>query len=424
MKLLGNYFKVSKNVIPLPLLVIILIMVIGSSLLSASDGGDFDVYLDAAQKLANGENIYQPPFVKGLQYYYSVFFAMILIPFSYIIFIAEFLWLLLSYFLLYRTWILIEKYFSIDSLGVIKYRYWVGGVVFFALQFIMYNVAMIQVTVFLLWSILECISMAKNNKPYLGGMLLGLAINIKIMPLIILGYLFYKGYFKTIAATIITVVALLYLPALFIGIDYNRFLLAEWWHIINPQNKEHLFETGIGMHDLGALLPVYFTPTSGDLPYRRNVFNLTAQQVEWVINGCRLLLLAVSLFFFRSLPFKRENNTLKEFWEIAYFLLLIPLLLPHQQKYAFLFALPMVAYLLYYLLLCGIRNFTVGSYIALAVFALAMLFYSPLYGADIIGKFLFEYTQHYRMLSLATLALIPVALCFSPSRLQSKLVKN
>lgn len=399
-------------------------MVIGSSLLSALDGGDFDVYLDAAQKLFNGENIYRPPFVKGLQYYYSVFFAMILIPFSYTVFITEFLWLLLSYFLLYRTWRLIEKYFNVTALGLIKYRYWLIGVTLFALQFVMYNVAMIQVTIFLLWAILESINLAKNNKPYLGGILLGVAINIKIMPLIILGYLFYRGYFKTIATTIITVVILLYLPGLFIGMEYNQFLLIEWWHIINPQNKEHLFETGIGMHDLGALLPVYLTFTDGDLPYQRNVFNLTVQQVEWVINGCRLLLLAISLFFFRSLPFKQENSALKEFWEIAYFLLLIPLLLPHQQKYAFLFVLPMVAYILYFLLLRGIKNFNKYGYIALVFFGFAMLFFSPLYGADIVGKFLFEYTQHYRMLSWATLVLIPAALCFSPSRLQNKPVEN
>lgn len=415
--MLIRFIRMKKNV-SLPVVIIILIIVLLSSVVSSLDGGDFDVYLDAARKLAAGENIYQPPFVKGLQYYYSVFFAMVLVPFSYTVFITEFLWLLLSYFLLYRTWILVEKYFDTGLLTVKKYRLWLTYTALLALQFVMYNVAMIQVTIFLLWAIVEAVNLIGNNKPYLAGFLLAVAINVKIMPIIILAYLFYKGYFKTLITTIVCFVILLYLPAIFIGVEYNNFLLAEWWKIINPQNKEHLFETGIGMHDLGALLPVYLTETVGEMPFKRNVLNLPAQQVEWVINGARLVLLGISLFFFRSLPFKTENNKLKQLWEMAYFLLLIPLLLPHQQKYAFLFALPMVSHILYYLLVTGRQNLKPVGWVAIFIFILAMLFYSPLYGADVIGKFLFEYTQHYRMLSWATLALIPVALYFSPGRLQ------
>ena len=406
------------KIIPLPIIIVIAAIAIVSCFVSATNGGDFDVYLDAAAKLKQGANIYRPPFVKGLQYYYSVFFALILAPFSSLVFVAEVIWLLLSYFLLYRTWKLASGYFDLSALFVKKYRLWLGLTALLALQFIMYNVAMIQVTVFLLWAIFETLNLIENKKTILAGLLLALAINIKIMPLLMLPYLFYKGHFKTIAAVVVFFIALLYMPAVFVGVDYNNFLLAEWWAIINPANKEHVFETGIGMHSLTAMLPVYLTPTVGDMPYQRNLLNLTVQQVELVLNLARLFFLALSLVFFKSLPFKKEENKLKEYWQMSYFLMLIPLLLPHQQKYAFLFVLPMVMYLLYYFILTYNTEKAKLYYVFLSLFIISMLFYSPLYGADVIGKFMFEYTQHYRVLTFATLSVIPIALYFNPDKLQ------
>jgi hypothetical protein len=59
----NKFFKIS-----------ILLLIVVVSIGTAMDGGDFDVYLDAARKLNSGENIYTPPFINGLQYFYSVFY--------------------------------------------------------------------------------------------------------------------------------------------------------------------------------------------------------------------------------------------------------------------------------------------------------------------------------------------------------------
>lgn len=37
--------------------------------------GDFDVYLNASERLIAGEDIYSPPHLNDLQYYYSPFFC-------------------------------------------------------------------------------------------------------------------------------------------------------------------------------------------------------------------------------------------------------------------------------------------------------------------------------------------------------------
>jgi hypothetical protein len=233
--------------------------------------------------------------------------------------------------------------------------------------------------------------------------------------------LFYRGYFKAVIYTVLTFISLLYFPAIFIGRDFNIFLLAQWWAIINPTNKEHLFETIIGTHSLVAVIPVYITDTIGDLNFKRNFINLQHQTVEIIINLTRLLFLAISLFYFKNLPFKKEDNKLKTFWEISFFVLLIPLLLPHQQKYAFLLAIPMISYLLYYFIVSYYLQKSKSYYFAFYSFIVCMLFFSPLYGSDIIGKFLFLYTQHFRFLSFATIFLIPISLYCKPQKIDTTL---
>ena len=95
----------------------------------------------------------------------------------------------------------------------------------------------------------------------------------------VLGFLFYRGYLKAIAISLMTFVVLLFLPGLTLGWDHNVFLLSEWWSIVNPSNKEHMFETDIGTHSLVALIPVYLTDTIGVLPQKRNFMNLNTAKI-------------------------------------------------------------------------------------------------------------------------------------------------
>jgi hypothetical protein len=396
----------------------IVLIAIVTAYVTCTDGGDFDCYMQAAKQISNRANIYQPPFVKDLQYFYSPFFALILSPFSNHIFLIEFIWIIFSYLLLYRIFLLVRSFFNIDKLNQTQLNIWLILNIFFTIQFVMYEVSLIQVTIFLLWATIESIKLLQSNKNIVAGLILALVINIKIMPILILPYLFYRGYFKSLIWFTLFFIAFLFVPALFIGNNYNNFLLNEWWNVINPTNKEHLFESIIGLHSIVALIPVYLTSTVGEMPYKRNFLNLQHHNVELIINIARLFFLVISLFFFRSLPFKKEKSKLKSYWEFSYFLMLIPLLLPHQNKYDFLFVLPMIYYIIYFLLIDYYYNKKINFFIIIP-FLLITLFYSPIYGSDIIGWFLFRYTQHYRFLTIATILLIAIAVYCNPKKIEA-----
>lgn len=403
-----------------PLLKILLLLLIaGISLIRAGHWCDFDSILDAAKRLKNGENIYyEAANPKMPAYLYSVFFAWILEPFSSNYFTGKFLWSVLSLLLFWRSCILIKNAFNFSGFTKRQENIWQILSVLLSLQFILLNIAMIQVTMFLLWGIFESINLIKKNNSILAGMVLGLIIIIKIMPVLILPYLFYRRYFKPLVFTTLTFLFLLFLPGVFIGPDYNLFLLKQWWSVINPTHQVHLIETGIGVHSLTAMM-VFLTETTGEIDYRRHIFNLNHQTVEIILNMSRLFLFSLSLIFLKSPAFKKETGKLKSFWELSYFVLMIPLLMPHQQKYAFLLVCPMVCYLLYFFI--GTFNSRIRTrtyFFVFNAFIVCMIVYSPLYGSSIIGKFLFEFTQHFRLLSFATLFLIPIAVYCSPSRFE------
>ncbi|MBK9581405.1 MAG: DUF2029 domain-containing protein [Saprospiraceae bacterium] len=394
------------------------------SYLSAKDGGDFDVYIEAAYKLYHGMNPYLPPYAKdGMGYSYSPFFIILLIPFTGNYFITEFMWCLLSCFLLYRSFKLFYQYLISEGLTPKEYKIWAWILLILSYQFASNNIGMVQMTIFLLWAILESLKLTKNGQEVLGGLLLGAIINIKIMPVVMLGYLFYRGYLKAFFVAIATAILLLFSPTIFWGFDYNLILLTDWWKIINPTNAEHLMETGIGTHSMVAFLPVFLTETVGELPYNRNIFNLDLDTAIRITHMAILGLISVSLLYFRSWPFTKEKDDIKSIWEISYFMLLIPLIIPHQQKYAFLLVIPMVAYVLFFFIKTYSAKHTLVYKSVLVIFGVSMIVFSPIHGSDIIGWNAFKWSQHYRLITIVTLLLIPISLYCSPKRLR-KLIQS
>lgn len=384
----------------------------------ALGGVDFDVFLHAATKLKGNENIYHPPFIRNLQYFYSPLFATLLMPFDGLPYwVPECIWLAFSCYCVYRSWILCTRYFNISFFQSKQYKIWIWLSLLFTLRFILDNFTQAQMSIFLLWATLESLALFKKRKVIMGASLLALAINIKIMPLLFLPYLFYRKKIKEGFLVIAFCIFYLYLPAVFIGYQYNNFLLHEWWAIINPTNPEHIIEATNGPHSLDAMLSVFITNTTGSMEFKRNFINLSFKEVAIVINAARLFFVFLTLYFLRSLPFRPAHNNLKEFWEMSYLFLITPLIFPHMQIYAFIYTAPMIIYLLYFFIVQQQRNISIG-FSLLLYFSILSILFTPIIGRDVIGAFLFHALQHYRILTFATILLIPIAIICTPKKIR------
>jgi Glycosyltransferase family 87 len=374
--------------------------------------GDFSVYYGAAKDIAQGKSIYFVEYPVGdkdtCSYSYPPFFAMLLIPFSILpLALADFLWLLLSLVLLVRTFHLIDRFLDLNTFFDAKtHRLWVFIVLLFTARFILYNFDMSQTTLILLWGCLESLDLTLNNRPVLSGLLLATVISIKLMPLVLLPYFFYRRFFKTGFATLGFLILLNVGPSVFYGFEGYLSVLNQWKSVINPIKTEFILEENLSMesaHSLSALVPSLLTDNVTRFDIKRNITVLPYQKVVFWLTISQLFFIVLTLFFLKTRPFTAILDKKRLFYEVSYLLLIIPLIFPHQQKYAFVMLLPAVAFIGFEVLKQKQKGIILKNIIALMVVVWLLTTATT---DGIIGKQLYEYGQYFKLITWGTMLLI------------------
>jgi len=397
--------------------VIAIILAIFYAYRCAHTGHDFEVFVYAGGKIIHGQNIYKPPFIQNLQYYYSPLCALLLSPFSGLpIIIPQFLWICCSYFFLYRIWVLSTAYFDVSAFTDKQKALWLFFSLMLSIRFILIDIGFVQMTIFLLWATLQSLNFFQKQQFIAGAALLALAINIKLLPLAFVFYLLYRGQFKAVVITCVFYVAYLFVPAIYLGWDRNMGLMHDWFALINPANKEWTIEAEDGPSSLVALIPVYITKTTGVLTFKRNFADLPFNQVSSVLNIVRLFFVALTLVFLNSRPFQKINSSVRRFWEMSYLFIVIPLIYPHQQQYAFVYIAPAFLYLTWYF----IKNWSIIktklNFFHWFILAVICFNFTPLIGRDVITSHFFEVLLYLRILPIAVIALIPILWLCKPDK--------
>jgi len=397
------------------------ILILGFLIKLSLSNGDFKVYLEAAKLIASGKS----PYHEWLKvddngyclYFYSPLWALILIPFIKLPnAIPNLLWLLANIWFVYRLVILLSGYLNLKVLSdkQIKWLYFLVSVS--SLRFLLYNFEMMQMTIFILWGALESLSLFKKNKFLPGGSLLALVINIKILPIVLLPYLIYRREYKGVLTCLVFAFLFLLLPAVFLGWSFNFQLLHDWWNAINPTNAEHLYDADPGFHDLTALIPSLLTKTESALPNRRNILDLNFSTAIYIMNGLRGCLVLLTLYFLKWPPFQQAKSKLNELRELSFLFLIVPLIFPHQGKYAFFLCLPALVYISYFLVQ---KRANVISVLFVCSFVLMTLTSDGL-----IGRELNLLTQHYKLITYGALLLILILILLPAESIEKKVDKN
>ena len=371
--------------------------------------GDLMIYLSASGDLFSGANIFEKTYFEGYHYFYSVFFALLLKPFTYLPpQICNVLWLCANLFFVFRIFTLIKNLlplhdFTKNELMALR----IGGFLF-SLRFIHENLHYLQITILILYLSLQGIQLVFSNKPkpFWGALLIAFGINIKLLPLVLVPYLFYRGFFKAGLYIIAIYVGMLYLPALLIGWEQNQLLLSTWAHLINPLNSNHILDAEErSFHGLSTFFSVLFVENPGDshaLLIKRNIANISLEHLKLILNITRCAFILFTFYFLRSIPFKQAPGLKHRFWELSYVLLLIPLIFPHQQHYGFLFICPAFIFCLYYFIQ-NRKSLSKTKYYLMA--ATGILIYLLCNLKLIFGNYN-EYYEHFKILTYGALLLI------------------
>ena len=283
---------------------------------------------------------------------------------------------------------------------------------------------MIQMTLFLMYTSLEGVNLIQKDKKLVGSLLLALAMNIKIVPLVFLPYLIYRKEFKASAYIVVLFIAMLFVPGLFIGFAFNWQMLSDWLVAVDPTSDGRMLgETGLGPVGLSSLIPVMLMDNVGELPLQRNFINLPVETVKIILNCVRLILIIFTLYFLRFPPFKKSLSSKHTVWEMAYLFCIIPLLAPQQQKYAFFFVFPAVLYILYFLFFQyqqKLRMLGKNKFRLIIVLFSLFVALTTLTTDGLVGRKLNLIFQHYRTITYGGLVLVVTLSLCRPEYLQEE----
>ena len=377
--------------------------------IEAKGKGDFYIFLSATGDLIKGENFYENKYVDGYHYFYSVLFALLLKPFYGLPFFwLKFAWLLLNTLIYFKLFYMLAKSKLVLLLKEKQQTVFLFLVFLFSFRLFLDNMHSSQITLLILWCCIYGLYLIVNNKPISGAAILALGINIKLLPIVFLPYLIYRGYFKATAFTILFYLLYLFAPSLFIGHDYSMSLLKTWLALINPTNQAHVLDVEErSFHGLSTLLSTLLVKDVPDvyaLPLKRNIADVSISTLGTILLVVRLTLASFTLYFLKWKLFIKAGSAWQRSIEISYLLLLIPLIFPHQQHYAFLFAVPAFAIILLYLML----NYgEITNRVKLTVCTLLILIYLSVNLKLLLGAFN-NYYDHYKILTYGVLLFIPL----------------
>jgi len=383
-------------------------------LVNAARRGDLFIYESGAKDILAGKDAYGMTYAEGFHYFYSTLFAILIYPLTFLpVYIGNLIWLSLSTVLLFRIIILISRYFDIAALTQKQRILFIVLSAAFSARFVLANFHTQQITICIIYLILEGLQLIFSGNKWAGALLIALGINIKILPVVFLPYLLYRKEFAASFLIVVFYIAMLFLPGFVLGFAQNKILTASWWNLLNPTNTIHNLDVDErSFHSLSTLLATLLVakvPDQFALHIRRNIMDISYDHLVLVLNSTRLVFISFVLYFLRTKPFVSKISKMHRYVEISYLLLLVPLIFPHQQDYAFLFIVPAVIYIIYYLITehnsIPSRKFTIllGSMIVSYLLCNLSL---------ILGEFR-DYYDHFKILTYGALMIVPIlAICY------------
>lgn len=362
---------------------------------------DFTIYQLASTDLVQGNCPYSHSYIDGYYYYYSLLFAYLIYPFTLLNeFTSTFLWLFFNAGLLYR--IMVEIHSFLDWKNIFREKqvlFW-ALLTLFSIRIIRENFHSAQVTILILFLMLYSLKYVWQEKDVLAGLFLALAINIKLLALPVLVYYIYRGYWKAVSWTMLFLILMYGIPLLVMGLDFYESCMQAWWALVNPSNDKHLIDVEErSFHSITTLISTLFLKHPPDiyaLPIRRYIVDLSVEQVKWMIQITRIVLMLSVLLVIKELPFRKVKSNYQLFFEFSYVLALIPLLFPHQQHYAFLLQMPAIGILIYYWILGRLK--TLEKVLLVIIFLC--------FNLKIILGVWNEYYEHFKILGYGALIVL------------------
>lgn len=378
---------------------------------------DLDIYLQAANDLLHGQDPYTQRYFEHYNYFYSPVFALLVAPLGLLGPVgAKAVWGLATLMAALRSLQVLLRWAGLDQLSPTRQ----AAITFFAglflFQAVRDNINLSQVTVLLLWACVEGLHRIDQGRVLTGALLIALALDTKLIPLVLLPYLAYRGYWRALLAVVSGVVVLQLIPLLVFGWDEGLALFRSRWALLDPATPRHILdEEEPSMISWGSLLSAYLSTEGGNvntLDAPRNLARLSLQSITALVWAGRSLLALITLYFLRWPPFRAAKTPMHRFRELGYLFACTILLFPHQRPYSLFLSAPALVWLCRY----AVEMSTGQGARSFAVLA-GMIFIYLGMNANLIAGEWAHYYDHYKLLSFVVLLLLVLLARITPERM-------
>ncbi len=303
---------------------------------------DLDIYLQASRDYVAGINPFNELYHQWYHYYYSQFFALLMFPLALMPkALGHMCWMLLNYFLAEQCFFLIEKQTgNIPAPHKATFR---CILIAASMRFVYENLHYGQVSILILWFCLKAWDAIENKKLVAAGSWLAIGINLKILPLALLPWLVLRKKGKTLISCMLVFFLLATAPALFTGMDSCLEMGRSRWALINPIQSQHIKDVAEdSFHSITTFLSVFLSDNEPYKGMRRSILQLDDTALAQGIFAARALF-ALSMLIYMYRQGGISGSQKRHVYEWYFALVLIPLVFPHQQHYAFIFIIPAFA---------------------------------------------------------------------------------
>ena len=284
-------------------------------------GSQFDDFTEFSEDLLfNKVNVYEVYVFNTTSIgKYPPFFAMVyalLVPLHLLLGASAWFWinLLLIYFsavaIARATWLFSGK--TEESMPV---NLWVAPVLLISTNVIT-NIETSQVNIFILSLVAFALYYFAKNKDAMAGVLLGIAVAIKITPALFVAYFAYKRSWKIVFWSGATVVACWGIVMLLV-LGYSRYpeIMRSWLAILTGYVEGGTIKEGLtGFRHTNQSLDAFFfrtfTKVSADGGFGNfyiNLVSLPLTTAGWIVKGLKLAIVAGMVYLFRQRIVSRQD---------------------------------------------------------------------------------------------------------------------
>lgn len=389
---------------------VLVLFLIFQCIVAIKHSWDFECYIKASKRILNNEPLY---IKEDIPYVYPPFLAFALIPLSYLnVTFLKGLWFLINTFLIYYAVVLMEKTTDKDY-NKSFYLYFLS--LFFTLRFIMDNYSLGQINILIMFLTVLTLYFYVNGKDIYVGLILGIVISIKLTPFLILLYFLYKGKFRIILLTFISLIFFLTIPSILIGIKKNVYYIFQYYNVIS-----NFTDTTINNQSLYITIKRLLSPIPPWSNLYINIANLNEFQIKLITILTFGIVILFLCYLFRFRLLNRKENIV--FYEYSLIILSMLLLSPLSRKAHFILILIPQFYLFHYILknknlpyIILLKILLGGSFLLnTATSEIVVIFFTFIYnvltGSEVNGKDLSDVFESYSCVTIGTL-LIFVSLC-------------